>query len=173
MEPPRRRGYPPPSSIINDDAAILGLEIARCSMPLRFDLGPFEKLYIGKSVLTNSPGRAYFVLEGETPVLRGREVLAPELATTSLEKLYSCMQKIYLEETFADHQGSYLALMLAALKEQPASDSELREVDALMLSGHRYRALKRLKKLIGPDAFVAEKRESQNYRPRAEAGSRG
>ena len=49
-------------------------------MPLRFDLGPFEKLFIGKSVLTNNSDRTMFIVEGETPILRARDVLTPERA---------------------------------------------------------------------------------------------
>ena len=44
-------------------------------MPLRFDLGPFEKLYIGKSVLTNNGDRSMFIVEGETPILRAKDIL--------------------------------------------------------------------------------------------------
>ena len=84
-------------------------------MPLRFDLGPFEKLYIGKSILSNSHERAYIAVEGNLPILQGKDVLQPNLASNFLEKLYCCMQKIYLEEAFAEHQGSYLAHMVEAL----------------------------------------------------------
>jgi len=54
-------------------------------MPLRFDLGPFEKLFIGKSVLTNNANRTMFVVEGETPILRARDVLTPEKAINAVE----------------------------------------------------------------------------------------
>ena len=63
-------------------------------MPLRFDLGLHEKLYIGKSVLTNSKERTYFVLEGEMPILRARDFLQPSLAANSLEQLYCCIQQM-------------------------------------------------------------------------------
>ena len=132
-------------------------------MPLRFDLGPFEKLYIGKTVLLNSHERAYFVFEGETPILRGKDVLPPESASNFLEKLYCCLQKIYLEESFAEHQGSYLAHAVEALKEEPSLYSELKEVDTLVHGGEHYKALKRLKKLIRPSAFMIDKDEPQTY----------
>jgi flagellar biosynthesis repressor protein FlbT len=140
-------------------------------MPLRFDLGPFEKLYIGKSVLSNSHERAYLAMEGNLPILQGKDVLQPNLATNFIEKLYCCMQKIYLEEAFAEHQGSYLALMVQALKEEPSFYSELKEVDALVHDGEHYKALKRLKKLIRPNAFVVDKSEPQSYVRRVMPGS--
>ena len=132
-------------------------------MPLRFDLGPFEKLHIGKTVLLNSHERAYFAFEGDVPIMRGKDVLQPELARNSLEKLYCCIQKIYLEEAFTEQQGSYLALMVEALSEELSLHSELKEVDALVFGREPFKALKRLKKLIRAAAFVVERSEPRNY----------
>ena len=69
-------------------------------MPLRFDLGPFEKLFVGKTILTNGGERTMFVVEGEGPILRAKDVLSAQLAATHLEKLYCCVQQMYLEEDF-------------------------------------------------------------------------
>ena len=131
-------------------------------MALRFDVGPFEKLHIGKTVLCNSHQRASFMFEGEVPILRGNSVLQLQVASNSVEKLYCCVQKIYLEQAFAENQGSYLALMVQALKEEPSRYSELKEVDAFVHGGDHYKALKRLKKLVSPTAF-ADQTEPQNY----------
>ena len=136
-------------------------------MPLRFDLGPFEKLHIGKTVLSNSHERACLALEGDVPVMRGKDVLQPETASNSLEKLYCCMQKIYLEQAFAEHQGSYLALLVQALKEEPSLQAELKQLDALFHAGKHYKALKGLKSLIRPSAFVVDRSEPPNYVRRA------
>src|ERR1700759_2979401 len=121
-------------------------------MPLRFDLGPFEKLFIGKSVLTNHGDRTTFVLEGEIPILRAKDVLSPQLAATSLEKLYCCVQQIYLEEDMEKYRGSYLALSVKALSENPNLRADLEAADQLVKSGQFYRALKGLKKLIGTNS---------------------
>jgi flagellar protein FlbT len=70
-------------------------------MPLRFDLGPNERVFIGKSVLTNGANRTKFVIEGNTPILRSRDVLSPEQAVNAIEKLYRCVQQMYLEGDIA------------------------------------------------------------------------
>jgi len=132
-------------------------------MPLRFDLGPFEKLHIGKTVLSNSHERAYFTFEGDVPIMRGKDYLQPDMASNSLEKLYCCMQKMYLEQTFAEHQGSYLTLVVQALKEEPSLHTELKQLDALFRAGKHYKALKGLKSLISPSAFVVDRSEPSNY----------
>ena len=125
-------------------------------MPLRFDLGPFEKLFIGKSVLTNNGDRSMFVVEGETPILRARDVLSPKLAATSLEKLYCCIQQMYLEEDVEKYRGSYLELAVKALSENSNFRAELQAADQLVNSGQHYRALRTLKALIKPKLSSVE-----------------
>ena len=121
-------------------------------MPLRFDLGPFESLFIGKSVLTNHGDRTTFVLEGEIPILRAKDVLSPQLAATSLERLYCCVQQMYLEEDVEKYRGSYLALAVKALSENSNLHVDLQTADQMVKSGQFYRALKGLKKLIGANS---------------------
>src|SRR6185437_4991707 len=116
-------------------------------MPLRFDLGPFEKLFVGRSILTNGSGRTQFVVEGETPILRARDVLSAEQAVDTLGKLYRCVQQIYLEENPAKYQGSFLSLSAQAISECPAHYPEIGAADRLIKSGQAYKALKELKKL--------------------------
>ena len=135
-------------------------------MPLRFDLGPFEKLFIGKSVLTNGGDRTMFIVEGDTPILRARDVLTPERAINTAEKLYRCVQQMYLEEDTQTYQGTYLALTAQTISECPACQAELRIADQLIKSGQHYKALKSLKKLVRQEAFLLNKTESEGRMPR-------
>lgn len=132
-------------------------------MPLRFDLGPFEKLHIGKTVLLNSHERACFAFEGDVPIMRGKDVMQPELARNSLEKLYCCIQKIYLEEAFAEHQGALSALIDKALGDEQSLVSDLKEIEALVSKREHFKALRRLKRLMDPAAFVVDRSEPSNY----------
>jgi flagellar biosynthesis repressor protein FlbT len=122
-------------------------------MPLRFDLGPFEQLYIGKSVLTNEGDRTTFIVHGLTPILRARDVLAPERAVKAMEKLYRCVQQMYLEEDDQKYRASYTTLMVRAVSDCPTSGTDVMTADQMIKSGHHYRALRVLKKLIRQEAF--------------------
>ena len=53
-------------------------------VPLRFDLGPFEELHIGRCMITNSHERSLFAVEGNMPILRGKEFLPETAARTPL-----------------------------------------------------------------------------------------
>ena len=130
-------------------------------MPLRFDLGPFERLFIGKSILTNHGDRTTFVMEGESPILRAKDVLSPQSATTSLEKLYCCVQQMYLEEDVEKYRGSYLALVVEALSENPNLQVDLQAADHLVKSGQYYRALKSLKKFVRPNSSSVQMARKQ------------
>jgi flagellar biosynthesis repressor protein FlbT len=135
-------------------------------MALRFDLGAFDELHIGKCVIKNSHERALFVVTGEVPILRGKDVLSPALAESSLENLYCCVQRMYLEEAHEELQGSYLALAAGSLKEDPSLYAELQAADQLISNHKYYQALKGLKRLIREEAFVAERSPPDRHVPR-------
>jgi flagellar protein FlbT len=135
-------------------------------MALRFDLAPFDELHIGKCVIRNSHERALFVVNGEMPILRAKDVLSPALAESSLEKLYCCIQRMYLEEAHEELQGSYLALAAGSLKEDPSLYAELHAADQLISNRKYYHALKGLKRLIRDEAFVTERSPPDRYVPR-------
>jgi len=135
-------------------------------MALRFELGPFDQLHLGKCVLKNSHERALFIVEGEMPILRANAFLQPALAERSLEKLYCCIQQMYLEEAHEELQGSYLALAASSLREDPTMYAELQTVDQLVAARQHYQALKGLKKLIGAEIFTVDKTADEGYVPR-------
>ena len=135
-------------------------------MALRFDMAPFDELHIGKCVLKNSHGRALFIIEGDTPVLKAKDFLSTEKAAKTLEKLYCCIQGMYLEEAHQEYQGSYAAFMARSLSEHLDLASDLQSVDQWVISRDYYKALKLLKKWIGSAAFIVDQKPSANYVPR-------
>jgi flagellar protein FlbT len=132
----------------------------------RYDLGPFDELHVGKCVIQNSHERTLFVVNGEVPILNGKDALSSALAVSALEKLYCCVQRMYLEEVHEELQGSYLALAAGSLKEDPSLYAELHAADQLISNRKYYQALKGLKGLIGEDAFVVHRNPSDRYVPR-------
>ena len=136
-------------------------------MTLRFDLGPFEELHLGKCVIKNSHQKALFVLEGEIPIVRGKDFLPEESIRFPIDSLYHCVQQMYLEEAYEKYQGSYLQFAAQTMKEDPTIHSYLETADQLIRSGNFYKALKGLKKLVRADAFITYRAPSENYVPRA------
>lgn len=141
-------------------------------MTLRFDLGPFEELHIGKCVIKNSHEHSLFVIEGKMPILKGKDVLPEATVQSSLEGLYHCIQQMYLEEASEKYQGRYLQLVAQSMREDPLLSADLQAVDQLAKAGDFYKALKCLKKFVRAEAFSAQKSPSQTYIPRVNGWKR-
>ena len=90
----------------------------------------------------NNSDRTMFIVEVNAPILRSKDVLAPERAIDAVERLYRCVQQMYLEEDTQKYQGTYLALAVETIAECPAFHAELRIADQLITSGQHYKALK-------------------------------
>jgi flagellar protein FlbT len=129
-------------------------------MPLRIDLGPFEKLFIGKSVLTNNGDRTMFILDGTSPMMRARDILSADQAINPVEKLYRCLQQMYLEEDTRKYRPSYMAFLAQAVAEYPDHHDDLTRADECVLRGRFYEGLKALKRLINPEAFQSNQVEA-------------
>lgn len=135
-------------------------------MTLRFDLGPFEELFVGKCKIKNSHERSLFAIDGEMPILRGKDVLLETSLRCGVDKLYYCVQQMYLEEAYQKYQGSYLQLVAQTMRENPMLHSDIQAADELIQTGDLYKALRCLKKLVRQDAFVPDKNPPENYNAR-------
>ena len=51
-------------------------------MALKVELKPGERVIIGDCVVTNSDQRTRLLIEGETPILREKDILTSETANT-------------------------------------------------------------------------------------------
>jgi flagellar protein FlbT len=136
-------------------------------MTLRIELKPFEKVFIGDAVLTNSDQRTMFIIDGQTPVLRAKDAIAPENARTPAEKLYVCIQNMFLQRDHKRYQGTYLALAAETISSAPVEYPLLSEVDRFVTKAEYYKGLKALRKLIPAEAFSTESIPTPGYRPRA------
>ena len=123
---------------------------------LRIDLGPFQELHIGRCIVKNSPERSLFAVEGNMPILRGNEFLPETAARAPLQKLYHCIQQMYLEEAHDKFQSRYLQLKADCLRHYLNLSAEIKTADQLIENGNFYRALKSLRSLASafdPDKF--------------------
>jgi flagellar biosynthesis repressor protein FlbT len=135
-------------------------------MPLRLELGPFEELYIGKIVIKNGHERANLAISGETPILKAKDFLA--VANSPIEKLYWCVQQMYLEDATQKYQGQYLRLRLEVIQETRELSPALEGIHALVADGQLYRALRALRKLVGSKAFRVNDQQPETYVPRVD-----
>lgn len=117
-------------------------------MPLRVELKPFERIIIGQSVITNSEHRTAFLIDGDTPILREKDILTSETANTPVKRIYLCVQQMYLENDIPKYQELYLGFVKDMLDAVPSSRAPIETASNHILSGSLYKALKEIRKLM-------------------------
>jgi flagellar protein FlbT len=126
-------------------------EVARekeTGMPLRVELKPFERIVIGQSVITNSDTRTAFLIDGDAPILREKDILTPETANTPVKRIYLCVQMMYLENDIPKYQDLYFGFIGELIEAVPSFREQIEEVSKLILSGALYKALRELRGLM-------------------------
>lgn len=119
-------------------------------MTLRISLKDGEKMIVNGAVL-RSVGRTDIVVENQVAILRGREVMSPEDATTPARRLYFSTMLAYIdEEGRAAHQQQILSLLadLAEAFEGVSAKSACVSFARHVAGGDYYRALADCRDLI-------------------------
>jgi flagellar protein FlbT len=121
----------------------------RCALPLLIDLKPGEKVIINGAVIENAGTNTKLRIHNEANILRQKEILTGEEATTPASRVYFCLQNAYIFTDKRDHYiklfEHYLVEYLAACPSALDIGHEVRgEVD----SGRYYKALKASRKLL-------------------------
>lgn len=117
-------------------------------MALKIELKPFERIIIGESLITNSEQRTRFLIEGDAPILREKDILTAETADTPVKRIYLCVQMMYLEKDIAKYQPLYFEFVKDLLAAAPSFKKPIEAVSNHILSGSFYKALKDINKLI-------------------------
>lgn len=117
-------------------------------MALKIELKPFERIIIGESLITNSDQRTRFLIDGNAPILREKDILTAETANTPVKRIYLCVQMMYLEKDIAKYQPLYFEFVKDLLSAVPSFKKQIEAASNHILSGSFYKALKDIKKLI-------------------------
>jgi flagellar protein FlbT len=117
-------------------------------MALRIELKPGERILIGESVLVNHDQRASFLIEGNAPILRERDILTPEQADTPAKRIYLAVQLMYTSRDPRAHHDVYFALMRDIVQAAPSTWPYVESINNRILTGDLYKALKDAKNLV-------------------------
>ena len=125
-------------------------------MALRLSLGDGEKMIVNGAVL-RSLGRSDIVVENQAALMRGREIMTPEEATTPARRLYFACMMAYIHNDGLDiHQARIVELLrdlISALESDEAKATCARFARRVALSDF-YRALSDCRGLINYEAEV-------------------
>ena len=127
-------------------------------MPLKISLKPKEKLYIGGAVIMNGDSHNEFSVLNSTTILREKDILTEETATSPCRRIYLTVQLMYMDdsENLTHHHRNYWEVVKDVVEAAPSFDEMLTEISELILSEDYYRALKLAKKLIDKETEAIE-----------------
>ncbi len=125
-------------------------------MALKVEMKPHERMIIGDCVITNSDQRTRLLIDGDTPILREKDILTADTANTPAKRIYLAVQLMYLSKDSRAHHETYFALMRDILKAAPSTWPYIESINNHILTGELYKALKDAKKLISYEGELLE-----------------
>lgn len=118
-------------------------------MPLKLDLRPHEKLFLGGAVLVNGDSRCQLAVLNDVPVLREKDILKEEDADTPCKKIYLAVQLMYMDmPNLARYHQYYWEQVRAVIEVAPSTAELLSKVSNDVLEAHYYQALKAARELV-------------------------
>ena len=118
-------------------------------MPLKIKLKPREEVILGGALLANGEHPAELTVRNRVPLLRGKDIIREEDATTPVRRIYFLLQAMYLEQARTPrHYQAFLALVKDLLAAAPSMVEGLYDMSEAVLDDDFYRALRSAKKLM-------------------------
>lgn len=117
-------------------------------MPMKVKLAPYERIFIGTTVVTNCWSEpAKFTIDGDGPVLRQESTMLAERADSPLKQVYLCVQKLYLG--FADATvAQYHRAVELLIKEMPTAAETIDKANSEVAKGNFYGAIREYRWLL-------------------------
>jgi len=118
-------------------------------MALKIALKPHEKLIINGAVIQNGKNRSEFVVETNVPVLREKDIMRGDEATTYCSKIYFAIQMMYIDGgNLAEYHNAYWTLVRDLVDTVPSTRVHIARISERLLKSDYYQALKAAKKLV-------------------------
>lgn len=119
-------------------------------MPLKLSLKPGEKFVLNGAVLTNGDKRTSLVLQNKACVLREKDIMQSEDATTPARRIYFPVMMMYLDpdgtEAYYNDFALRMTEFMGAIQNRQMLATCL-EISRDVMSGSYYKALMSCKKL--------------------------
>lgn len=127
-------------------------------MPLKLSLKPGETFVVNGAVVRNGERRGVLLLENRARVLREKDILHPESATTPAGKAYFAIMQMYLlgevdGPAYAQAAESMASLMASAKTDEDRSI--VLDISADVAAANLYRALSKCRKWMANEAEAA------------------
>jgi flagellar biosynthesis repressor protein FlbT len=127
-------------------------------MALKITLKPQERLIIGGAVLQNGKNRSEFLVENNVAVLRQKDIMHEDQATTYCSKIYFVIQLMYIDgANLVKYHNTYWTLVKDLVKAVPSTLNHIGTISKHLLKNEYYQALKSAKKLMKYEQEVLDR----------------
>lgn len=127
-------------------------------MSLKIRLKPHEKILIGGAVVLNGDKNSEIIIENNVPILREKDIMREEGATSPGRRVYFLVQLMYVDsENLVNYHHGYWELVKDILTAAPSTKPLIEEISNHLLEMDYYSALKASKKLISYETKLLEK----------------
>ncbi len=118
-------------------------------MALKILLKPGERIIIGGAVLTNGKTPAQLLVENQVPILRQKDIMGRDEATTPCRRIYLVIQLMYIDAgNLPAHHHTYWNLVQEVVKAAPSTLPWIDRISDHILNNRCYQALKLARRLI-------------------------
>ena len=118
-------------------------------MPLILTLKPGERVILAGAVIKNGATAAHLQIENQVTLLRQKDILTENEATTPCKKIYLVIQLMYIGDGLTTELAQvYWDLVRDVLAAAPSTNDLISQISAYILDSSFYSALKVAKKLI-------------------------
>ena len=127
-------------------------------MALKIALKPQEKMIISGAVIQNGKNRSEFIVENTVAVLREKDIMREEEATTYCSRIYFVIQLMYIDAgNLVGYHNTYWALVKDLVNAVPSTLNHIDSISEHLLKNEYYQALKSAKRLIEYEQEVLDR----------------
>lgn len=118
-------------------------------MALKITLKPHERMILGGAVITNGHVRSDFIVENNAPVLRQKDIMSEQDASSPCRRIYLAIQLMYVDEkNLITYHNLYWKLVQSLVKAAPSVLGMIDQMSEHILNNRYYQALKLARRLI-------------------------
>lgn len=117
-------------------------------MALKVELKPHERIVIGQAVVRNGDTRAKLFIEGNTPIMRERDIMGVDDADTPAKRIYFVLQLMYLDRDVNAYRDQFLTLIEDFMTAAPSAWQLIKPIADFVIQVDIYKAIKAAKDLI-------------------------
>ncbi len=139
-------------------------------MALKVELKPGERILIGECVITNSDRRTTFLIDGKVPIIREKDMMTAEQATTPAKRIYLSILLMYTSREPGEQHATYFALVRDIVQAAPSTWPQIEIINNHILTGDLYKALKQARQLIQYEQELMNDASGTSVRQSGKAG---